>query len=189
MINIINKGVYSVLLLQNWVFSKNVSKREKRYAVKADERTVQKVLPYAEAVELEKEQEYRIKPQDREWLVPTNIRLEGTYETWDEAKFISKKLNKSFMHLEQDGTLKTRDWIIQINTHEDKPLPTTPLYSNGVSSVSHHLDELAEIATVRLEGFLISTGSEDRKPEFETFKEFVMYREGLYGTPITKARV
>jgi hypothetical protein len=180
MININHYGYYSVLLLQDWVFTKKPSVKEMPYALKVGESPTT-IIGVVESRDLAKEAKYRTKADSKKYVVPTNVRLEGTYETMQEAEFIKSKLIKAMRNLDKSSTAnKKPDWLVSIN--QEKRLLCSSVYTNGESCVVNYLEWLSNLKEDKFESFLHHTKSSKDKleVEFETFADFIRYRENLY---------
>lgn len=157
MINIINT-TNCVILLQGFAITKTPAK----YAIKADHRYANKVLQH-----INKD----INPG--EYLSPQNIRIMGHYETLDEAKFILRKLRKGIDH-ENAQNRTTCDSVVHIDTtsFNNSEHSYTPVYTNGVSNVTHHLEELSES---KVSSFLRMHS--DNPESTLTFRQWVLSNE------------
>ena len=180
MINIINKSNFSVLLLQDWVYTKKPSRYENTYALCVSERTAQKLIPVIEKREKAKKPEYRTQADNKLYIVPTNIRLEGSYESEIEANYVSGKLQKALRHLNENAEFRSADWYVDVIAN-GKYLPSvsvTPKYTNGTSNVIHHIEWMDNNQEERFENFLQNATKQELQPQrFQTFKEFILERE------------
>lgn len=159
MINIINT-TNCVLLLQDFAITKTPAK----YAIKADHRYANKVLQH-----INKD----INPG--EYLSPQNIRIMGHYETLDEAKFILRKLRKGIDH-DNAQNRTTCDSVVHIDTtsFNNSEHSYTPVYTNGVSNVMHHLEELS---ASRVDSFIRM--HTDNPESTLTFRQWVLLNETI----------
>lgn len=128
MININNNNTNCVLLLQEFVPTITPASK---YAINADSKTAPKVLTHLRKKKIE------IKPTDK--LDPTNIRIIGHYEDLNEAKFILKKLRKS-IDWDKEGNDATV--IIDTKSFYKSEHSYTPKYTNSVSNVMHHINDV-----------------------------------------------
>jgi len=113
----------------------------------------------------------------------SDVRLVGTYETYEEAKFISGKINKQVRHDNQkiyaacaqsddDPTELLEDTTTAIKQSDLKP---TPVKTNGVSNVTHHLNNLEDMRNNRFESTIITLSG--KAESGFTFMDFIKKQE------------